>query len=368
MGVSQLPLPMLPLPPDKARRARITSMFGIVVLLVLTIYTYTREPAALERTHIFRGDVMGTRYVVKVVAVLEDSDGLRSEIAQTLGVVDQRMSTYKPASEISRFNAAEAGDYFPVSAEVVQVVSAAQDVSAASGGAFDVTIGPLVDVWGFGPQRRTEPPDADAIAAAQTRVGWEGLAVRTQPPALRKMQSQLRVDLSAIAKGFGVDQVARLLEARGFQRAMVEVGGEVRAHGTNGRGQLWQIGIERPEFGSDAAVFAVVALEDQAVATSGTYRNYYKAGDQRVAHLIDPRTGRPTEHRTVSVSVVADTAMAADAWATALHVLGAEAGLALATQRGLAALFIEQRESGFAARSSPAWQDITVRKVAPTQG
>jgi len=303
---------------------------------------------------------MGTQYTVRVSKPAGELDlaALKQQIDARLAAINRQMSTYLPDSEISRFNRYAGQDWFAVSAEVVRVVDAALDVSRSTDGAFDVTVGPLVNLWGFGPAGRPgEVPTEEVVAECRRRVGYGLLAVRDEPPALRKHRADVYVDLSAIAKGFAVDEIARILEQHGVGGYMAEIGGEVRTAGRKPDGSSWRIGIERPVAG-ERAIACVVELGGRSLATSGDYRNFFQQQGRRYSHAIDPRTGRPVEHGLVSVSVLADDCMTADAWATALMVLGPESALAMARQHGLDVLCmirtpegpVEQTTPGFAAR------------------
>jgi thiamine biosynthesis lipoprotein len=306
------------------------------------------ERGAEQRVLVLRGSTMGTSYSVQIVEPPPalDREALAGQIETRLAEINGLMSTYQPGSELSRFNASSASGWFLVSPELVAVVAMAQSVSEASAGAFDVTVGPLVNLWGFGPTPSAEAiPSAGEVQAARARVGWQQLEVQVEPTALRKSRPDLYVDLSAIAKGYAVDQLAALIESAGIEDYLVEIGGELRGRGLNGRAEPWQIAIERPEV-SRRAVFRVVALRDLAMATSGDYRNFVEIDGERYSHTIDPATGRPVGHRLASVTVLAETCTQADAWATALLVLGPGRGLELAERQGLAALFIEHAEDG----------------------
>jgi len=303
---------------------------------------------------------MGTQYTVRVSKPAGEVDlaAVKQQIDARLEAINRQMSTYLPNSEISRFNRYEGQDWFAVSAEVVRVVDSALDVSRSTQGAFDVTVGPLVNLWGFGPAGRPGVvPTEEAVAECRRRVGYRLLEVRPDPPALRKDRADVYVDLSAIAKGFAVDEVARLLERRGVRGYMVEIGGEVRTGGRKPDGGLWRIGIERPLAG-EREIACVVELDGRSLATSGDYRNFFQQQGRRYSHAIDPRTGRPVEHGLVSVSVLADDCMTADAWATALMVLGPESARPMARQHGLDVLcmirtpegLFEQMTPGFATR------------------
>lgn len=297
-----------------------------------------------EHTLTLAGPTMGTSWSVQLPRPPAgvDQAALYAGITAVLEEVNARMSTYQADSELSRFNAAESTDWFPVSDELVRLVDTALAVSTLSDGAFDVTVGPLVNLWGFGPEVQADELPAQAeIDAALVRVGWTLLHTRTEPPALRKDRPDVYVDLSAIAKGHGVDRVAAVLEAAGVRDYLAEIGGELRGRGVNAEGEPWRIAVERPDPGR-RAVLRVVALTDQAMATSGDYRNFFELDGRRYSHSIDPATGRPVDHQLASVTVLAERCGEADAWATALLVLGPEQGRALADERGLAALFVER--------------------------
>ena len=211
-------------------------------------------------------------------------------------------------------------------------------VARDSGGAFDPTVGGLVDAWGFGPEASERMPDEAELAALRAHVGTAKLRLDANARTATKTDAALRLDLSAIAKGYAADAVAEALVGAGLHAVMVEVGGEVATRGQRAPGRPWRIGIERPD--GSGALWRTVRLEDRAMATSGNYRNFRRVDGHVFGHTIDPRTGRPVEHRTASVSVIAERGVLADAWATALMVMGAEEGSAWADARGIAALFI----------------------------
>ena len=272
--------------------------------------------------------------------------------------IEGRMSHYRPASELSRFNRARTTEPQPLSAETIGVVVEALAVGRASGGAFDVTVGPLVGAWGFGPPGRAPTaPDAASLAALRARVGAELLEVDRVAATLRKRHPDVTVDLSAIAKGYAVDAVASLLAARGFRDYLVEIGGELRAGGRERvQGEPWRVAIERPSPGAGDGRSASCPLTDAAVATAGDYRNFYDLDGARVSHTVDPRTGRPVTHRLRSVSVIADRCSLADARSTALNVLGPDEGYALSVAQGWAALFVTDDGSGrLVERETPAF-------------
>jgi FAD:protein FMN transferase len=311
---------------------------------------------------VFEGATMGTTYTVKVVspAMNEAERAATHEAVRTaLDAVDQSMSTYKVDSELSRFNRARDGQPFRFSLATMRVFELARDVSEASSGAFDVTVGPLVNAWGFGPSKQIQPPTDAEIASLRERVGYRKLLIDAKAQTVTKARPDIYADLSAIAKGFGVDEAARALDARELGNYMVEVGGEVRVKGHNAAGKPWQVGIERPDATPQQA-FLVVAMTDLAMATSGDYRNYFEQDGRRYSHEIDPTTGYPIRHHLASVTVLAPECALADAYATALMVLGPDKGYALAAKKGLAAYFIVRRsDGGFEERQTPAFAALS---------
>lgn len=308
----------------------------------------------------YGGSTMGTYYQVTARCPQD----VKPLIEDTLRQVNAEMSTYLPDSALSRFNAAPVGEWFPVTEHLVRVVGAAETLSRESAGAFDVTVGPLVNLWGFGPDDAGAVPTEATVTATLARVGHRHLAVRERPPALRK-SVELYVDLSAIAKGHGVDRLVDGLAVAGCDAMLVDIGGEVRGSGPSPADRPWRIGIEVPDPASMGEIQRVVAIDEAAVATSGDYRNFREASGRRYTHTIDPRTGYPVEHQLASVSVIHPSAMWADGYATLLGVLGPEQGLAFARRHGLAALFIIRREgadpeSGFEERYTDAFAALLV--------
>lgn len=302
---------------------------------------------------------MGTTYTVKLIAESPldeaETERLAGAVFAAIDAVNNKMSTYKDDSELSRFNQLRSDEPFPVSAETLKVLVEAQRIGALSGGAYDVTVGPLVNLWGFGPETRANDISDDAIDAARASVGWDKIEIDAASSTIRKLHPDVYVDLSSIAKGYGSDQAGEALAAAGYARYMVELGGEVRASGRNLAGEPWRIAIERP-IENERAIERVVPLDDLSMATSGDYRNYYDAGGERISHTIDPRTGRPVRGRVAAVSVVDPSCMTADGWATALTALGEEEGIALAERENLPVLFqLRQGDGTFEQKPTSAF-------------
>ena len=302
------------------------------------------------------GPTMGTTYSVKLFPAPGAAMGrdLQRQIDGRLEAINRQMSTYLADSDLSRFNHSQTTDWQAVPAGLSALVARALAVSEQTGGAYDITVGPLVELWGFGSQGpRDTPPSVAEIAARLHLVGFRKLQTRDAPPALRKSVPGLQVDLSSIAKGWAVDQLAGLLDRHGVQNYLVEIGGEVYARGSKGPGGPWRIALERP-LTDRRTIHRTVALHDQAVATSGDYRNFFEDAGQRYSHTLDPRSGRSVRQRLASVTVFADHCTDADAWATALLALGEQDGRATADRLGIRALFISRDDQGLAEFSSAA--------------
>jgi thiamine biosynthesis lipoprotein len=261
-----------------------------------------------------------------------------------LGEVNREISTYDPESELSRLNRDLSTDWIPISAKLHGVLAEGLRLSGLTGGAFDITVGPLVNLWGFGPEVRADAVPLPAqIQAALERVGYQRLGLRADPPALRKGRPDIYIDLSALGEGYGADRLAAYLDSQGLTEYMVAVAGTIRVRGRNVKGQPWGIAVEAPMEG-ERTVQRIIPLSDGAVSTSGDYRNFFEQGGRRYSHHIDPRTGESVAHRLASATVVMPSgpgsAMSADGLATALVVMGEEKGPALVESLGLAAFFI----------------------------
>jgi thiamine biosynthesis lipoprotein len=287
------------------------------------------------------GPTMGTTFSVVIVTASEfDQEQLQQQIHETLEDVDRHMSTYRSDSELAILNRAASTEWIPVTPRLCRALENALQLGAASDGAFDITVGPLVNLWGFGPDAsRIEPPTDEQIEDARARTGRDKLHLDCQQPAFRKDHAGLRIDLSGYAKGLAADEIAALLDANSIGNYLVEIGGDLRARGRNASNTKWRIAIEKPD-PSGRKVEAIMHVSDLGVATSGDYRNYFDFEGRRYSHTIDPRTGRPVSHTLASVTVLGDSAAYADAMATALLVLGPVAGPVVAEREGIAAYFL----------------------------
>ncbi|ABC29479.1 Membrane-associated lipoprotein involved in thiamine biosynthesis [Hahella chejuensis KCTC 2396] len=298
---------------------------------------------------------MGTTYHVKWVSDSGDSEQeLAAGVLAQLQLVDRLMSTYKPESELSRFNQSEPGNWFDFSPQTFEVFQIAQGVSDISGGAFDITVGKLVNLWGFGPDLRPiKIPDDALLSSGLSKVGYQHLKYQAEGDKVLK-ETAMYVDLSAVAKGYSVDLAAKYLESQGVTDYLVEVGGEVMLSGHKPDGQPWRIAIESPIVG-ERRTQNVLEMDRGAVATSGDYRNYFEEDGVRYSHTIDPRTGKPIGHNLASVTVIDDTVARADALATSFMVMGPEQGMDVAVNNDIAVLFIVRRDGKFVEETSPAF-------------
>ncbi len=292
------------------------------------------------------GSTMGTYYSVKYYPVKgAEKENVVNSIDSLLLCVNNIMSTYLPNSELSRFNEYRDTTWFSCSGELAETVAAGITISQKSGGAYDITVGPLVNLWGFGPgEHRDTVPAPDAVRKIKEFVGYEKLSVKLNPPALKKSDSRVYVDLSSIAKGYGVDRIAEFLAEKNIRDFMVEIGGEVRTRGQN-LGKEWKIGVATPD--ESRGIEGILFLNSMAVATSGDYYNYFEKEGKRYSHTINPKTGYPVTHKLASVTVLAEKCMIADAMATAIDVLGPDEGYKFAEREKLPVFLIVKGEQGY---------------------
>lgn len=325
--------------------------------LVLTACT---DSVSERETQVLRGETMGTSYQVTLVAEAEpgwdwplSKEDVQSQLDGRLRQINQWMSTYIDDSALMRFNRAPQGQWVTLPEPLIEVLRISQSVGERSEGAFDITVAPLVNLWGFGPQAQPEQvPDADTLTAILETLGFEHLELEANRA---RRVNDISLDLSGVAKGYGVDYLSRWLEQQGYRNYLVEIGGEVRLSGSSPRGDAWRIGVEQPSL-LQRDGRKTLQLNDIAMATSGDYRNYYERDGKRYSHTIDPRTGRPIEHNLASVTVLADTAAEADAWATAINVLGPERGMRIAEREKLPVYMIVREGESYKDRYSEAFK------------
>ena len=291
---------------------------------------------------------MGTTYNVKFLPTEQQPvNDMQREIDSILDAVNMSMSTYLPESELSRINATARGVPIQLSDDLAIVLAQALEISWYTDGAYDMTAGPLVNLWGFGPDKHPGTiPELSIIQRTLRLTGPDQVILTMGPFTLTKLQDNVYLDLSGIAKGYAVDQLAAWLEARGITHYLVEIGGEIKASGTNAKGLAWRIGIEQPV--TDVRlVQRIIGLDNLAMATSGDYRNYFEQDGKRYSHVINPKTGYPVSHNLVSVTVLDRSTTWADAMATALLVMGPEAGPRFANQQQIQAMFILRNNDNY---------------------
>ena len=328
--------------------------FVIVVSFVCVLLAGCEQQPEIQR-HEISGQTMGTYYKISII---DEADvalkSINSALAGTLEEINTMMSTYIAESQISRFNSSGSDGWFEVSRDLAFVSRNALDIYQQTNGLFDPTIAPLVNLWSFGPDQKPSgiPTDED-LAMIRDSIGGDKLQIRDQPPALKKSTPSVRLDLSAIAKGFAVDRIAEYLISQGLPNFLIDIGGELRAGGTNLTGQPWRVGIEKPQTQTTQTIQQVISISERSIATSGSYRNYFEQDNKRYSHIINPETGYPIEHKLVSVSVISDNCMMADGYATALMVLGPQRGFDFALQYGLAVYMIEKKGDEFVSRFTP---------------
>ncbi|SFR43886.1 thiamine biosynthesis lipoprotein [Pseudidiomarina maritima] len=302
------------------------------------------------------GETMGTTYHIRYVTANPNHspERVKERVDAVLEQVNSQMSTYDPNSELSLFNQRKTTEPVVISRSLETVVRRALEIGEETDGLLDVTVGPLVNLWGFGPLGRPEQvPTEQQLLEVRDQVGYQYLTVENHQ--LTKAVPDLYVDLSTIAKGYGVDRVAILLEQMEIRNYLVEIGGEMRMRGTKPGEQPWRIAVEQPVT-LDRAVQRIIEPGNNAVATSGDYRNYFEEDGVRYSHIIDPRTGYPIQHNLVSVTVISETCMDADAYATALTVMGAEKALEFANQKGLAVLLVTRENDQYKEYTSTAFK------------
>lgn len=335
--------------------------FGVCLLLVFFISgcNLGSTDSAKLKQFSYSDWIMGTTFSIKVPRLPENisEEQLKADIMTLLLEIDGQMSTYKKDSELSRINTNISADAIALSRPLFTVIREAQRLSELSSGAFDITVGKLVNLWGFGPdQRITAPPSDQLIELALEKTGHVLFVLDEKNLTITKLNPNIYLDLSALAKGYAVDRVTELLESKLIDNYMVEIGGELSLKGHNSKNRKWQIAIEKPT-AEAREIQTIIVISDTAIASSGNYRNFFEQDGQRYSHTIDPRTGRPITHKLVAVTVLSESTMTADGLATAFMVLGADKALALAEQEKMQVLFYIKSDNGFIEQSSTAYQN-----------
>jgi thiamine biosynthesis lipoprotein len=331
-----------------------------VFLLCVFSFLVTSCSTQEERKEtVIQGLTMGTSFSVKVINADAKVKNLEQGTTELLNEINGTMSTYLVDSELSKINQNKNSVWISVSTELMTVLQLATDVSEMSGGAFDATVGPVVNLWGFGPSKgQLKEPDVGLISALMAHVGYKKLILDVEASRIKKLDPALYIDLSGIAKGYAVDKVAEFLSEQGVNNYLVEIGGEIRVKGRNKDNLLWHLAIEKPVAG-ERNVQQVIELTNEAIATSGDYRNYFETDDgKRFSHTISPVTGYPITNRVASVSVITSSAAYSDAMATALMVLGAKDGVTLAERLKLKVIFLVKRDKGFEEVVSSAFASV----------
>lgn len=322
---------------------------GVVSLLLVFLLLSCDSRTTKQYAFVYQGQTMGTSFSIKASVVPEsvDQHALKQRIKSLLHEINSSMSTYIETSEISLFNHSSSTQWQNVSPRLFEVLKTAQNFSALTQGAFDISITPLVNLWGFGPDEMTYTvPDASEIKQRLNQIGYQHLLLNDEDNKIKKTISSLTLDLSALAKGYAVDQVALLIEKFSISNYLVEIGGEIRLKGKKVDGGLWRIAIEKPT-PENRLIQKILPISNISMATSGDYRNFFESKGIRFSHTIDPRTGYPITHQLASVTILSENAMEADALATAIMVLGPNNGFQLAEKQKIAALFFIKTETGY---------------------
>lgn len=309
-----------------------------------------------NKAHVLQGKTMGTVWRVSMTGVDQTrAEKIRTMIEQQLSQDDQELSTWKSDSVLSRFNQYRGTAPQPVSENMADIIIQSLRIGEKTHGAMDITVGPLVNLWGFGPQQQpVKTPSARQVQIAKSQTGLQHLTViqKHSGPLLQKTLPELYVDLSTVGEGFATDHLARLMEQLGISNYLVSVGGAVLTRGLNAQGKPWRVAIQKPT-DRENVVEARVDLQGHGISTAGNYRNYYELEGKRISHIIDPSNGQPITHKLVSATVIATTALEADAWDTGLMVLGPEKARQVALKENLAVYLITKDEQGFRHWMSP---------------
>ncbi len=324
-------------------------------LILTTIYVILLagcNPIKSNKYFHIKGSTMGTTYSIKGCCSTLDHSSIKQEIDSSLEKINNLMSTYRKDSELSKFNKYKAKSWFKISDNTFQVIKTSMEISSKTNGMYDITVGPLVNLWGFGPNNLRNVPSESKLNLTKKRIGYKKIKLNEKSTSIMKTMDLIYLDLSSLAKGFGVDYIAQLFDKMTIKHYLIEIGGEIKTRGMNTKNQQWKIAIQDPD--SEENNFSkVIPLSNLAIATSGNYRNYFNENGQNYSHIINPTTGYPITHTTVSVSVIDKNCILADAWATALLTLGYPKGYELALKEKIGAYFIYKKGQFFKKISTP---------------
>lgn len=330
------------------------------ITLVLILTACQQQEAEYSK---LSGNTMGTKYNITFESNDVPAEDLKSALTQELAIINQLMSTYIPDSEINQFNRLDNTQCFRFSDRSWSVLVAAKDVYHQTNGAFDITVGPLIQRWGFDAAEYDDKvPSDEEVIALREAVGTDQLEFNFAEQCISKTYPELTINLSAIAKGYAVDQLANIMEEFKIANYLVEIGGETKGEGVNLHGYPWRIAVEKPSNNASQQELLVIALENTSIATSGDYRNYFEVAGKRFSHTIDPATGYPIDHNLTSVSVIHASNMYADAYATAMSVMGSEASLAFAEQYQLPVLVIQRQNDELITRQNNLFQELLIKQ------
>ncbi len=336
----------------------------VIIGVMLTMILGCEKQETVQPQLDAQGKTMGTFYHVKVVGSYPGGQAaLQQQVDALLKHYNDEISTYDKNSALSKFNQFQSTEPFAISQDLADLLICGLRTGEQTGGLLDMTVGPLVNLWGFGPDKRPiKIPSDEQIEKARERVGINKVHVEVSSnhALVRKDQPDVYVDLSTFGEGFGADKVAALLEANGVHNYLVEIAGASRSRGVNAKGQSWRLAIQKPT-DEIADVQAIIQPDGRAVSTSGSYRNYYELDGKRFSHVIDPRTGKPITHKLVSATVITPTALEADALDTALMVMGPEKALSFANEQHLPVYLVVKTEKGFEARYSDSFKPYLVQ-------
>lgn len=326
-------------------------LFPVIFIFMLGACTQPAEP------QVIRGDIFGTFFEVTLGVQHDDVEiePIEEGVLAVLNDIDRQMSTYREDSELSRVNQAALEQEVEVEAELFYVLQRSEEISTMSSGAFDHTVGGLVNLWGFGPEGRiTSRPDERELQRRLDKVGYHYVILDSEAQTVMRT-SDVFIDLSGIAKGYGVDAVSAYLSEQDIDNHLVNIGGDIFAKGMRTEEMQWRIGIEAPVDGRQV-VQHILPIQNVAMVSSGDYRNYFEEDGVRYSHTIDPTTGEPISHRLAAVTVLADNATDADGWASAIMVMGPERGLAFANQHNIPALLVYREDEGYASLLSEEFE------------